>query len=85
MNRKIPKAVRHILLISFESYALNLVIVRKPSKQLDQFNFGNCHSLFPFFAASADLSAGVAFIVLHSHRESPLAVPDVGQHDAKIK
>ena len=78
MNRKIPKAVRHILLIFFESYALNLVIVRKPSKQLNQFNFGNCHINLPFIVAFADLSAGVAFIVLHSHRESPLAVAKVG-------
>lgn len=78
MNRKIPKAVRPILLIFFESYALNLVIVRKPSKQFNKFYFCNCHGLFPFIVAFADLSAGVAFIVLHSHRESPLAVAKVG-------
>ena len=60
-------------------------MIRKPSKQFNQFYFCNCHSLFPFFAASADLAVGVAFIMLRSNRESPLAVPGFDHNNTKTK
>jgi hypothetical protein len=49
VNRNIHEAVRGFDLTIFDCYALNLVGVCKPSKQLNQFSFRNRHLFVPFF------------------------------------